>query len=114
VRPIRTYAVTVDGFPEPHLYSARSPAKARVQCWRAYCAYDDRSTFGSFLKISRIRRAPDPPGIGDRILVCGIPATRVIGHGQYTHFMRDDSDTILLAHPSEVQPMPESAVEGAK
>lgn len=101
LKPIRTYAVTVEGFP-PHLYSARSPAKARVQCWRAYCAYDDRSTFAAFLKVSRIRRAPDPPGIGERIVVAGLPATRVIGYSQYTHFMRDDSDVILLAHPSEV------------
>jgi hypothetical protein len=34
--------------------------------------------------------------------------TRVIGHSHYTHFMRNGSDTILLAHPSEVSPFPVS------
>jgi hypothetical protein len=52
--------------------------------------------------MSSIKRVPNPPGIGEHILVGGLPATRVIGFGQYTHFMRDDSDTILLAHPSDV------------
>ena len=102
--PIRTYAITIRGF-EPALYSARSPAKARARCWRDYDVYNN-VTFGDFLRISTLRRAPDPPGIGERILVAGLPATRVIGHGQYVHFMRDDSDVVLCAHPSDVAPMP--------
>lgn len=102
MRPIRTYEITVRGFP-PMLYSARSPAKARARCWRDYQVLDDRETkFLDFLKMSTICTVTNPPGIGERILVCGKPATRVIGHGQYTHFMRDDSDEIILAHPSEV------------
>lgn len=104
MKPIRTYEITVRGFP-PMLYSARSPSKARARCWYDYGVMDDRlTTFREFLKMSSVRRAPDPPGIGERILVCGQPATRVIGYGQYTHFMRDDSDEIILAHPSEVAP----------
>jgi hypothetical protein len=102
VRPVCTYEIKVQGFP-PMLYSARTPSKARARCWRDYSVMDDRvTTFMDFLKMSTIKRVPNPPGIGERILVAGVPAVRVIGHGQYTHFMRDDSDTILLAHPSEV------------
>lgn len=102
MKPIRTYQVLVKGF-GPILYSARSPSKARAACWRDYQVLDDRlTTFKDFLRMSHISRAPDPPGIGERILVAGKPATRVIGHGQYVHFMRDDSDAILKAHPADV------------
>lgn len=101
LKPIRTYEITVDGFP-PASYSARSPAKARVRAWRDYCsAYD--ASFKKFMQISRIARVDDPPGIGRRILVSGEPATAVIGYGQYVHFMRDDSDVILCSHPLDVQ-----------
>lgn len=103
--PIRTYEVTLRGWP-PHPYSARSPAKARVQCWRAYSAYDDRCDFKSFLKlVQSVRVVADPPGIGERILVCGRPATRVLGgikSGRANYFMWDDGDEILTAHPSEI------------
>lgn len=109
MKPVSTYEITVRGFP-PMLYSARTPSKARARCWRDYSVMDDRETkFRDFLAMSSIKRVPNPPGIGERIMVAGVPAVRVIGHGQYTHFMRDDSDTILLAHPSEVAPMPDSA-----
>jgi hypothetical protein len=37
-------------------------------------------------------------------MVAGMPATRVIGFGQYVYFMRDDSDAILCSHPSDVTP----------
>lgn len=102
MKPIRTYAVEVTGYTEV-LYSARSPAKAR---WRAYQDYGVISTcsFGEFLATSTIRRAKDPPGVGDRILVCGKPATRVIGRtplGNY--YMYDDSDVIYTAHDSEIR-----------
>lgn len=99
-RAVRTYEITVRGFP-PVLYSGRSPGKARARCWRDYGTVSDAS-FADFLKISSIRRVPNPPGIGDRIIVAGIPAVRVIGHGQYVHFMRDDSDVILCSHPADV------------
>lgn len=102
-RPIKTYEITVRGFP-PMLYSARSRAQARARCWRDYSVMDDRETrFVDFLKRSTIRAVPNPPGIGERIKVAGELATRVIGHGQYTYFMLDGSDTILCAHPSEVE-----------
>lgn len=100
MKPIRTYEVRVQGFP-PSLYSARLPGKALAAAWRAWGAVSD-APFGEFLKISSVRRAADPPGIGERIMVAGQPATRVIGYGQYVHFMRDDSDTILCSHPSDV------------
>jgi hypothetical protein len=109
LKPIRTYAVKVEGFPES-LYSARSPAKARAQAYYAFTSAYDVS-FKGFLKISSVRRADNPYGIGERILVAGLPATRVIGYGQYTHFMRDDSDVILCAHPSDVSAVPEQAAE---
>lgn len=101
MRPIRTYEVTVLGFP-PAKYSARSPGKARARCWRDYTsAYD--ATFKQFMKISTVVRVPDPPGIGRRVLIGGEPATVVIGYGQYIHFMRDDSDVITCSHPLDVQ-----------
>lgn len=75
MKPIRTYQVTVRGFP-PMLYSARSPSKARAACWRDYRIMDDRIlTFRVFLNISAVRRAPDPPGIGDRFLVAEVAVT---------------------------------------
>lgn len=71
MQPIRTYQVIVRGFP-PILYSARSPSKARAACWHDYQVMDDRlTTFRDFLAMSSIRRVPDPPGIGERILVAG-------------------------------------------
>ena len=96
--------MTVQGFPEGALYSARSPAKARAAAWRDFNSAHDAS-FREFLSISTLRRAPDPPGIGQRIMVGGEPATRVIGYGQYVHYMRDDSDVILCSHPLDVTPM---------
>lgn len=105
--PIRTYQVTVRGFP-PALYSARSASKARARCWRDYGVLDDRvTTFRDFLSMSSIKVVPNPPGIGERILVAGVPATRCIGYGQYVHFMRDDSDVVLCSHPNDVSPAQE-------
>lgn len=101
--PIRTYAVNVAGFPTA-MYSARSAGKARARAWRDYSsAYD--ASFKRFLQISTVRRVADPPGVGRRILVGGKPATVVIGHGQYVHFMRDDSDVIVCSHPLDVTPL---------
>lgn len=104
MKPIQTYAVKVEGFPAI-LYSARSPGKARSRCfddWRSGCG-GDQATFSGFLRISTVRRAENPPGIGERILVCGKPATRVIGRGSSIAFMYDDGDEIMVAHPSEVE-----------
>lgn len=105
MKPIRTYAVKVEGF-SPVLYSARSPAKAR---WRAYQDYGIVSTctFRDFLSLSRCSLAiAVPPGVGDRILVCGKPATRVIGRSPVgNYYMYDDSDVIYTAHETEIKPM---------
>ena len=99
---IHTYEITVQGFP-PDRYSARTPANARAQCWRAYQSYRPECGFGEFLAISTLRRVPNPPGIGDRIMVCGAAATRVIGrHSQYVAFMRDGEGVILFSHPADV------------
>lgn len=102
LRPIRTYEVRVLGFP-PGNYSARSRGKALAQAWRSYCSTFDDTGFAAFLRIASARQIPDPPRIGDRIMVGGLLATRVIGHSQYVHFMRDDSDEILCSHPLDVQ-----------
>lgn len=104
-REIRTYAVRVDGYGEP-LFSARSAAKARWQAFQAFGVCSDCS-FGEFLRRSSIRRVANPPGVGERILVCGKPATRVIGRspgGNY--YVYDDSDVIYTAHPTEISPAP--------
>jgi len=98
--PIKTYEISVFGYP-PALYSARHPAKARARCWSDFRVCND-ATFKEFLKISRIRRVPDPQGIGRRIMVAGEPATTVIGYGQYVHYMRDYSDDIICSHPADV------------
>lgn len=104
MKPIRTYGITVEGYTEA-LYSARSPAKARWRCYQDYRNVSTRS-FAEFLAISTIRRAPDPPGVGQRILVCGKPATRVIGRSPIgNYYMYDDSDVIYTAHDTEIKSM---------
>lgn len=100
-KPIKTYEVHVDGYGEV-LFSSRTPAKAR---WQAYQAFGVCSTctFSEFLARSSIRLVANPPGIGDRIYVCGKPATRVIGRspgGNY--YIYDDSDFIYTCHDSEI------------
>lgn len=102
---VRTYSVTVLGFEhEPVKISARTPSKARTQAWRYYLHYDDSCSFSRFLKMSNIKRIENPPGVGERILVGGLPATRVLGNsGQYVAFMRDDNDAILYSHPADVE-----------
>lgn len=105
MKPIRTYEVIVEGFP-PYLYSARSPAKARVRAWRDYCsAYD--ASFKKFLTISRVHRVDDPPGVGKRIMVGGEPATTVYSYrvGGHVYYMRDNSDVIVCSHPLDVTPL---------
>ena len=53
---------------------------------------------------SSIRRVADPEGIGKRILVCGKPATRVIGRSPTgNYYMYDDSDVIYTAHDTEIR-----------
>lgn len=100
---VRTYSVSVEGY-GPQTYCARSPAKARARAYRDYQVVSTK-TFGEFLSISSIRRIDNPPGVGDRIMVSGLPATRVYhpcaGSG-YTWFMRDDSDVVLCSHPADV------------
>lgn len=99
---IRTYSVRVEGF-DSQLYSARSRSKARAAAWADFADAWDIS-FKEFLRVSTVRAVPNPPGIGERIIVAGLPATRVIGGGQYIAFMRDDSDIVLFSHPADVQP----------
>ena len=106
--PIRTYEVAVYGYGEVR-YSARSPGKARAKAWRDFNAVLHPKTFHEFLVISRVRCIPDPPGIGERIMVAGLPATRCIGYGQYVWFMRDDSDVLLCSHPADVTPVARAA-----
>lgn len=104
MKPIRTYEIRVDGYSDVK-YSARSPAKAR---WRCYGDFGQVSccSFGEFLAMSTIRRVDNPAGIGDRILVCGKPATRCLGSGNANYYMFDDSDEIMVAHDLEIRPMP--------
>lgn len=104
MKPIRTYAVKVEGFP-PVLYSARSQGKARSRAWRDYRAAYDRTSFAEFIKISRVSRAPDPPGCGERIIVSGQTVTRVYDPRNSSNgvfYMKDDSDVVLCSHPSDV------------
>ncbi|WP_189438709.1 hypothetical protein [Pseudovibrio japonicus] len=61
---MKTYGVTVSGFPEA-VYSALTPAKARVQAWYEYTSAFE-CTFKEFLKISTLRRCdvPEKDGYG--------------------------------------------------
>lgn len=111
MRPVRTYLVKVEGF-DPMPYCARTPAQARARAYRDYLACYDVN-FRDFLKRSTIKRVPNPPGIGDRIMVGGLPATQVLPLGQYVGFMRDDSDAILCSHPADVTPIRPAGDGGA-
>lgn len=103
---VRTYSVLVEGFPSA-IYCARSPSKARAAAWRDYSIYQEVS-FKRFLGISTIRRTDHPPGVGERVLIGGEPATTVYGHSsQYVWFMRDGSDVLLCSHPLDVQYIPQ-------
>ena len=107
LRPIRTYAVAVSGFDGDAIYSARSPAKARARAYYDFLSCYQNTTFHDFLVRSSVRRVPDPPGVGQRILVGGKPATRCysMSCGSNVPFMRDDGDVVLLSHPLDVEPM---------
>lgn len=100
--PVRSWEIKVEGFP-CHTVSARTAGKARSNCWREYQAYDPDCTFGKFLAMSAIRSVHNPPGVGDRILVGGVSATRGGMHGKYVRFMRDDGDEWLNSHPADVE-----------
>lgn len=104
---IRTFRVNVDGYTSV-LYSARSASKARAQAWRDFSDIYPVS-FRDFLVRSSILRVADPPGVHRRVMVAGEPATTVIGQGHHVRYILDDSDTVLLAHPSEVSYLPEAA-----
>jgi hypothetical protein len=104
MKPIRTYAVTVKGYGEA-LYSARSPGKALARAWRSFQNVNDQLTFAGFMKIATARRVKDPPGCGERILLAsGETVTRIYcpTQGHYVHYMKDDSDVALCAHPLDV------------
>lgn len=108
--PIKTYEITVRGFP-PGLYVARSPAKARWNCYGDYCAAFDNTSFKDFLKISSLRTVPNVAPTGERVLVSGVPATRVAypGNSNYVAFMWDDRDGIFFSHPLDVKPFQQAA-----
>jgi hypothetical protein len=105
MKPIRTYEISVDGWGEAK-YSARSPGKARARAYSDWSSAAGSScTFGEFLTFSTVRRVPDPPGCGDRIVVSGETVTRVyhpLMGSNYVYFMRDDGDAVLSSHPSDV------------
>lgn len=104
---VKTYLVRVDGF-DGQKYCARSRGKAHACCWREYCSYNQIS-FRDFLKISSAILIANPAGVGERILVGGEVATRILGRSdEYVWFMRDDSDTILCSHPNDVSPIREA------
>jgi hypothetical protein len=116
MKPIRTYEVAVDGWGESK-YSARSPGKARARAYSDWSsAAGSSKTFGDFLTFSSVRRVPDPPGCGERIVVNGQTVTRVYdarnGSG-YVWFMKDDSDAVLCSHPSDVSPTRQSMESAA-
>jgi hypothetical protein len=105
VTEVRTYEVRIELY-TPALYCARSPAKARARAYREFCSCHE-VTFHNFLCRSSIRRVANPPGVGERIMVSGLPATRVLPlHSHYVWFMRDGADQVLCSHPADVSTVP--------
>lgn len=102
MKPVKTYSISVDGYGSG-LYCARSPSKARARAYRDFLMCRE-VTFQDFLARSSLMRVANPPGVGDRIMVAGLPATRVYhpSAGHYVWFMRDDSDELICSHPAEV------------
>ena len=107
MKPVRAYQVTVEGFP-PMLYSGRTPAAARTRAWHDFTAAYE-CNFGQFLKLSRVSRAAWADGQHRRVIVLGKPATIIIHPYRRDLFMYDDSNVVMCAHHSEIQPMPEAA-----
>ena len=100
---LKPYTVKVQGF-DPITYFAPSHGVARAKAWRGYCSYNDIN-FGEFMRISTVRRAPNPPGYGDRIIVADKPAYRIPDRFG-THFVRPNDTVVMSCHPSEVRPTP--------
>lgn len=105
---IRPYSVKVNGFP-PYTFFVASPGKARAEAWRAYGNYSSATSFGDFLKISRVTRAPATAHFGREVTVAGAPAYLVAlsAHGNNHHFVRPDSETVMLAHEIDFVGLPE-------
>ena len=112
-RPIRTYAISVDGR-EPGLYCARSTSKARYSAWIDFHEAWQDATFLEFLRRAKVSVVPNSCGSGDRIVVLGRAATRVHYQGigqtyarppqpyQNVRFVYDGEDQIRVAHRSDV------------
>ena len=121
---MRTYEVTVDGFP-PVIYSAASSGKARTRAWHDFNnAFD--CTFKNFLRISRVRICPPPkddgydyvrrnygvdPRIGKRVrLINEGPMTgkegEIVYPGRSTahvHVILDGRDFASSVHPLSIE-----------
>lgn len=97
---IKTYAVTVEGFPA-YNYEAATPGQARASAWNSYRNYRD-VPFREFLRISSLKRVDDAAGFGKPIMVGGRPAHWVSFNGQYVRFVRPDEGVIMLSHPNDV------------
>lgn len=104
---LKPYGVTVYGYSEVS-YEAASPAKARAKAWRDFTsAYD--CCFRDFLSRSTVRRIPDPPRFGEKVLVSGEVAYLCLpSHNQYTRFAREDSEGVFYSHPAHVRPWPQA------
>ncbi|MHA6731792.1 hypothetical protein [Devosia sp. A369] len=97
---LKTYAVTVEGFPA-YNYEAATPGQARSSAWQSYRSYRDIS-FREFLRISSLKRVESIDGFGRPITVGGKPAHWVSFNGQYVRFVRPNESVILLSHPNDV------------
>jgi hypothetical protein len=98
---IKTYEVSVIGYPSAP-YSAKSAGRARAIAWREYSECRN-CTFKDFMRISAVRRIPNPPGVGEAIMVGGKLGFRAVGwNGQYVRFVWPDSDVVLCSHPLDV------------
>jgi hypothetical protein len=87
----------------PMTVSTRSRSEAVAHFWRIFVGWGNiDTTLDEFRSFSSIEEVPDHPGFYGRVLVRGIPATRVFGYENHIRYLRDDSDEIQLAHPSEV------------
>jgi len=104
---IKPYSVKVNGFPA-YTFFATSPGKARVEAWHSYGIYSSATTFGEFLRISRVTRGVAPAHFGREVRVAGKPAYFVefSASGNNHRFVWPDSDQILLAHEADFEGLP--------
>lgn len=101
---LKNYRVSVAGWGEASFY-ARNKNQARMRAFSAMQSATGGMAFKRFLQIvGPISEVPMPSGAGRMIEVLGEPAYWVEhAGGNSVHFVRPDSDMILVSHKTDVR-----------